>query len=140
IAALLAGMLIKRTHAGAEHTENMFNVLRKNIVVPISAGALYGYLMSSLVTLFPLYLKQELRVSETMMGGIITAVIVGTIASQVPIGRAADRFGKRRTLVICTILLGFVVGVRRQRRDGRVVVLTGAAEGALARCLDPRRL
>src|SRR6185295_11240693 len=120
IAALLAGMLIKRTHAGTEHSENMFNVLRKNIVVPISAGALYGYLMSSLVTLFPLYLKQELRVSETMMGGIITAVIVGTIASQVPIGRAADLFGKRRTLVICTILLGVVFALMPLHSDWRL--------------------
>lgn len=140
VAAVLAGILIKRTHAGMEHNESMFTVLRKNIVVPISAGALYGYLMSSLVTLFPLYLKQELRVSETLMGAIITAVIVGTIASQVPIGRAADRFGKRKTLVICTVLLGFVFALIPLHSDWRLFLATGAAAGALAGSLYPTGL
>jgi MFS family permease len=137
VAALLAGILIKRTHPGTRHSENMFRVLRKNIVVPIAAGALYGYLMSSLVTLFPLYLKQELRVSETTMGAIITAVIIGTIASQVPIGRAADRFGKRKTLLICTVLLGLVFAAMPLHSDWRLFLITGAAAGALAGCLYP---
>jgi MFS family permease len=137
IAALLASVFIKETHAGSHHGDNMFSVLGKNILVPISAGALYGYLMSSLVTLFPLYLKQELRVPETTMGAIITAVIVGTIASQVPIGHAADRFGKRKTLLVCTILLGGVFVMIPFHSDWRLFLMTGATAGALAGSLYP---
>lgn len=137
VAGALAASLIKKTHAGMHHGEKIFSVLRLNIAVPISAGALYGYLMSSLVTLFPLYLKQELKVAETAMGAIITAVIVGTIASQVPIGHAADRFGKRRTLLICTVLLGGVFAVIPFHSDWRIFLLTGALAGALAGSLYP---
>lgn len=137
VAGVLAAGLIKKTHPGSHHGENVFNVLRLNIAVPISAGAFYGYLMSSLVTLFPLYLKQELKVAETAMGAIITAVIVGTIASQVPIGHAADRFGKRKTLLICTILLGGVFSIIPFHTDWRIFLITGALAGALAGSLYP---
>jgi len=137
LAATLAAGLIKKTHPGAHHEENVLRVLKRNIMVPISAGALYGYLMSSLVTLFPLYLKQQLGVSETVMGGIITAVIIGTIVSQVPIGHAADRFGKRRTLLVCTILGAGVFAVIPFHKEWRLFLITGALAGALAGSLYP---
>lgn len=137
IAAFMAATLIKKTPSGAGHTEGILSVQSANIIVPISAGAFYGYLMSSLVTLFPLYLKKEIMLPETAMGGIITAVIVGTIVSQVPIGHAADRFGKRKTLLICTILLGLVFGAMTLHTDWRLFLVTGAMAGALAGSLYP---
>lgn len=137
IAALSAAVLIKRTPSGSHHGEAMLRVLSPKIVVPISAGAFYGYLMSSLVTLFPLYLKREIMVAETAMGGIITAVIVGTVVSQVPIGHAADRFGKRKTLLICTVLLGVVFALMTLHTDWRLFLATGALAGALAGSLYP---
>jgi MFS family permease len=137
IAALMAATLIKKTPSGADHTEGILGVHSTNIIVPISAGALYGYLMSSLVTLFPLYLKREIKLPETAMGAIITAVIVGTIVSQVPIGHAADRFGKRKTLLVCTVLLGGVFFVMTLHTDWRLFLVTGALAGALAGTLYP---
>lgn len=106
------------------------------MIVPVSAGALYGYLMSSLVTLFPLYLK-ALGIEETEMGSIITAVIVGTIVSQVPIGRAADRFGKRRTLLICALALAALFALMPLHSDWRAFVGMGAIIGALAGSFYP---
>ena len=140
VAALLAATLIKKTPAGSDHAEGILGVQNANIIVPISAGALYGYLMSSLVTLFPLYLKKEIKLPETAMGGIITAVIVGTIVSQVPIGHAADRFGKRKTLLVCTALLGVVFVLMTLHTDWRLFLLTGAMAGALAGSLYPMGL
>jgi len=137
IAALLAALFIKKAPTGSNHGEAIFSVLSTRIIVPISAGALYGYLMSSLVTLFPLYLKRDLNVSETGMGGIITAVIVGTIASQVPIGRAADRFGKRKTLLVCSVLLVGVFALMSLHSDWRLFLVTGVLAGALAGSLYP---
>jgi MFS family permease len=137
VAALLAAALIGRMPGGSHHEEDIFSVLSMRIVMPISAGAVYGYLMSSLVTLFPLYLRQEMLVSETAMGAIITAVIIGTVASQVPIGHAADRFGKRRTLLVCTVLLGVVFAIIPFQPDWRLFLLTGAVAGALAGSLYP---
>ena len=101
--SLSGAVFIPRTAANSHHAERLAGLARK-LIVPISPGSLYGFLMSSLITLFPLYLKQ-MNVDEGQMGSIITAVIGGTLISQVPIGRAADRFGKRRTLVICSLVL-----------------------------------
>jgi MFS transporter, DHA1 family, multidrug resistance protein len=140
LAALLAVSLIKKAPIGSHHGEAMLSVLSSNLVMPISAGALYGYLMSSLVTLFPLYLKREINVPEAGMAAIITAVIIGTIISQVPIGRAADRFGKRRTLLVCTVLLGCVFALMSLHTDWRLFLATGVLAGALAGSLYPMGL
>jgi len=137
LAALLAAGRIKDTPPGSHHGEAILSVVAPNIVVPIAAGALYGYLMSSLVTLFPLYLKREIRVPEAGMAAIITSVIIGTIISQVPIGHAADRFGKRKTLLICTVLLGGVFALMSLHTDWRLFLATGVLAGALAGSLYP---
>jgi MFS transporter, DHA1 family, multidrug resistance protein len=137
LAALLAAGRIRKAPAGSHRGEPILSVLSSNIVVPISAGALYGYLMSSLVTLFPLYLEREINVPEAGRAAIITAVIVGTIISQVPIGHAADRFGKRKTLLICTVLLGGVFGMMSLHTDWRLFLATGVLAGALAGSLYP---
>ena len=137
IAALLAAGLIKESPSGSHRGEGILSVHSANIIVPISAGAFYGYLMSSLVTLFPLYLKREIMVPETAMGAIITAVIIGTVVSQVPIGHAADRFGKRKTLLVCTVLLGIVFLLMTLHSNWRLFLATGALVGALAGSLYP---
>ena len=137
LAALLAAGLIPGTASTDHHIPAITKKLSLKIIVPISAGALYGYLMSSLVTLFPLYLKGKLSVAETEMGGIITAVIIGTILSQIPIGRAADRFGKRRTLLFCSVLLTVVFTVMTVHTNWRYFLITGAFAGALAGCFYP---
>ena len=137
LAALLAAGLIPTTASADHHIPEITKKLWRKIIVPVSAGALYGYLMSSLVTLFPLYLKDRLSVAETEMGGIITAVIVGTILSQIPIGRAADRFGKRRTLLACAVLLTAVFIVMTLHTNWRYFLITGAFAGALAGSFYP---
>jgi MFS family permease len=137
LAALLATASIPSTASTDHHIPEITKKLSLKIFVPISAGALYGYLMSSLVTLFPLYLKALLSVAETEMGGIITAVIIGTILSQIPIGRAADRFGKRRTLLVCSVLLTVVFTLMTFHTNWRYFLITGAFAGALAGSFYP---
>ncbi|HXU36521.1 MAG TPA: MFS transporter [Blastocatellia bacterium] len=137
LAALMVAGLIKKMPSQSHHADTTARVLSVKLLLPISAGAFYGYLMSSLITLFPLYLKKEIGVPETAMGAIITSVILGTIASQVPIGRAADRFGKRKTLLVCTVLLGVVFAILSLHSDWRFFLVTGALAGALAGSLYP---
>jgi MFS family permease len=93
--------------------------------------------MSSLVTLIPLYLTEELKVNETEMGTIITAVIVGAIVSQVPLGHAADRFGKRKTLLACAVVLSIVFALMAFHTDWRLFIFTGPVAGAMAGSLYP---
>jgi MFS family permease len=137
LAAILAAGLIPSTDSISHSAHDLGRKLTLKIIVPVAAGALYGYLMSSLVTLFPLYLKDQLSIAETEMGGIITAVIVGTILSQVPIGRAADRFGKRRTLLVCSLLLSLVFLIMPTHSNWRYFLVSGAFAGALAGSFYP---
>jgi MFS family permease len=131
LAAGLAALFVPRTGPGSMHKTAMGGGLSRKILVPMSAGALYGYLMSSLITLFPLYLKSELHIPEIAMGAIITGVIGGTIVSQVPIGHAADRFGKAAMLLICSASLAVIFILMAHHTDWRMFLATGALTGAL---------
>ncbi|MCI0484986.1 MAG: MFS transporter [Blastocatellia bacterium] len=136
IAALMVAVFVPKTDSTSHNPESDAKGLFSKILVPVSAGALYGYLMSSLITLFPLYLK-AIGIEETEMGAIITAVIVGTLISQVPIGWAADRVGKRKTLLVCSIILAGVFALLPFHSDWRPFIVTGALIGALAGTLYP---
>jgi MFS transporter, DHA1 family, multidrug resistance protein len=137
LAALSAQALIPETASTSHHLEAISKRLTGKIIGPISAGALYGYLMSSLITLVPLYLKREMRVGVTDINIIITAVIIGTLASQVPIGRAADRFGKRKTLMTCSLVMSVAFLLMAFHSDWTSFIATGAVIGAAAGSLYP---
>lgn len=136
LAALAVAIFVPRTGGGTHQVEGIFKHFSIELLMPVSAGALYGYLMSSLVTLFPLYL-QGIGVGETKMGTIITAVIVGTIVSQVPIGYAADRFGKRRVIVISAAIVAAIFFVMPLSTNWQSFLLTGALLGAAAGSFYP---
>jgi MFS family permease len=135
-AALLAALFIPATASVSHRAESAGKVFSLKVLAPISAGALYGYLMSSLVTLFPLYLK-SIGIEEVRMGRIVTSVIVGTLISQVPIGRAADRFGKLKTLLVCSITLAAIFALIPYQSRWGVFIAVGAILGALAGSLYP---
>jgi MFS family permease len=137
LAAIFAAALIPATASTSHDLGGLLGGISKKLIVPMSAGGLYGYSMSSLVTLIPLYLTEELKAKGTEMGTIITAVIVGAIISQVPLGHAADRFGKRKTLLVCSVVLSAVFALMAFHSDWRLFILTGAIAGAMAGSLYP---
>ncbi|HXG64473.1 MAG TPA: MFS transporter, partial [Blastocatellia bacterium] len=120
----------------SHHLQARPAVFSSRLIVPVSAGALHGYLMSSLVTLIALYFT-AINVSQSQIGIIITAVIMGTLVAQVPIGKAADRFGKRPLLLICAALLALVFAVMPIYTDWKQFLVSGALCGALAGTLYP---
>jgi len=135
-AAILAALFIPASPSDSLRTQKAMSVFSARLAAPIAAGALYGYLMSSMVTLFPLYLK-AINIDEKKMGSIVTAVIIGTLISQVPLGRAADRFGKHRTLMICSVALALVFAVMPLRSEWGFFLVVAALLGALAGSLYP---
>jgi MFS family permease len=139
IAALLVAQFVPDVASGDHKVKGLMSGLSIKIAVPISAGALYGYLMSSLVTLFPLYL-QKVGLQPVVMGTIITAVIIGALFSQVPMGKAADRFGKRRVLLICSAALAAIFTALPLRTEWWFFVGLGTVVGALAGSLYPLAL
>jgi MFS family permease len=139
IAALLVAKFVPEIASGDHKVKGLMNGLSIKIAIPICAGALYGYLMSSLVTLFPLYL-QKVGLQPVVMGTIITAVIIGAILSQVPMGKAADRFGKRRVLLISSAALAAIFTALPLRTEWWFFVGLGSIVGALAGSLYPLSL
>ncbi|HEY7543394.1 MAG TPA: MFS transporter [Blastocatellia bacterium] len=135
-AALLAAMFIPASPSNSHKTEKVLSVISARLISPVAAGALYGYLMSSMVTLFPLYLK-AINIEEKKMGSIVTAVIIGTLISQVPLGRAADRFGKQQTLMVCSVALAVVFALMPSRSEWGFFIATATLLGALAGSLYP---
>lgn len=137
LAGVIAQAMIPATGSTSHQLESFTSVLSKAMIVPMSAGMLYGYMMSSLVTLVPIYLTQDLRADSQQMGIIITAVIVGVLISQVPLGLAADRFGKRRTLFACAVVLAITFALMAMVQDWRWFIPTGILTGAMAGSLYP---
>ena len=135
-AAILVACSVPRVHSRDHQIPGLVSGLSAKLVTPVSGGMLYGYLMSSLVTLFPLYLNRR-GVEEVQTGGIITAVIVGTIVSQVPIARAADRFGKRPVLLASAIFLSGLFWLMTMHSAPLFFVCVGALIGASAGSLYP---
>lgn len=137
LAALIAQAMIPQTESILHQHESLTSVLSKPMIVPMSSGMLYGYLMSSLVTLIPRYLKRDLHATTEQMGMILTAVIAGVLISQVPMGRAADRFGKRRTLFVCAVMLAISFALMAMVHNWRWFIPTGIIAGAMAGSLYP---
>jgi MFS family permease len=136
IAALLVAGFVPATVSRKHYHTGILSGLSKRILIPLSAGSLYGYLMSSTITLFPLYLEKR-GLPEVLMGTIITSVIAGTIVSQVPIGRAADRLGKRRVLLLCSLVVTGLFMVFPLRIEWWYFVSLGALLGGAAGSLYP---
>jgi UMF2 family putative MFS family transporter len=127
---------VPQTPAGDHHLKNLFEGMSLDLAVPLMAATLYGYLMSSLVTLFPLYLDQT-GFKAVEMGGIVTSVIAGTMLCQVPIGKAADRYGKRRVLFCCAGGLTIIFALMPSNSVWTFFLMAGPIVGALAGSLYP---
>lgn len=137
LAALIAQAMIPQTESTRHQLESLTNVISKPMIVPMSAGMLYGYMMSSLITLVPIYLTHDIQAASEQMGIILTAVIAGVLVSQVPLGRVADRFGKRRTLFVCAVVLAIAFALMSMAHNWRWFIPTGIIVGAMAGGLYP---
>jgi MFS family permease len=135
-AALLVSAYAPQTGSGNHHLGSLRSVLTPKMLMPVSAGSIYGYLMSSLITLFPLYLRDK-GISEVLMGTILTAVIVGTILCQVPLGWAADLYGKDKVLLGCGLVLTVLFWVLPLSSHWWYYVGIGTLVGGLAGSLYP---
>jgi MFS family permease len=136
LAALAVWLAVPRIGGSSHPAASLWKSFSLPLLIPVSAGAVHGYLMSSLVTLIPLYL-QKLDIDETGMGGIITAVIFGTILSQIPIGYAADHFGRRRVLFVSALVVTCVFVVMPLGTHWHTLVITGILLGAFAGTFYP---
>jgi MFS family permease len=136
LSAITVALFVPDIGADGHHHRGLLKGITSDIAIPLSAGALYGYLMSSLVTLFPLYLD-KMGFGRVQGGSIVTAVVAGTMLCQVPIGRAADRFGKRTVLFGSAAILSLVFAAMPFNSRWFSFVALGPIVGAMAGSLYP---
>lgn len=104
-------LLIRRTkneHPSSVMPEELNSAASRYRVVLASAwftllpGFTYGFLEATLNASFPVFaVRNGYALSETTT--LITTFVVSSLLMQLPLGRLADRYGKRKTLV--TVLL-----------------------------------
>jgi MFS family permease len=90
--------------------------------------------------LFNLYLLDR-GFDERLIGRVTSALAVGSLAGTIPAGLAAQRFGLRRTLLTCLVLLSLVSAIRilvvRETGQIGLAFLAGAFISVWAVCLVP---
>src|SRR5438270_11816938 len=91
---------------------------RKSIVPLLWSFAFLSYLLRTNITVAQQFMSRELRWSDTEIGYIFSAFLLGYTIFQVPAGVLGDRFGPRLVLTVSglwwgvtTLLSGLVPGL-----------------------------
>ena len=104
--------------------------------LPLGAAVLFFSMFdSTMLALLPVYgLTLGLGSRQALL--LVTAVFLGDACLQIPIGWAADRFGRRRVHALCALLsaaaaLGLPLGLMGSAARWPCVFILGGAAGAL---------
>jgi ACS family glucarate transporter-like MFS transporter len=83
---------------------------RSFIILVILFHFLIGMVEGTWNTILPLYLKNQILISEYLIGLFFTVSNLLPLFIQIPTGQLADRFGRRRVLVLSLLPLPFLFG------------------------------
>ncbi|MEV8504975.1 MFS transporter [Actinoplanes sp. NPDC051475] len=93
--------------------------------------------MGSFISIFLILYMTHLGYSPSRAGIVLTAFGVGSIAGVYAGGRAADRFGPRRVIVVSMLLAGVAVGAVAVEHTYTVLLVTSALAGAFTQAYRP---
>lgn len=80
--------------------------LRRKLQLPLQGAFVYGFTVSTLVSLYPLYLLRQAYPLEEM-GYSLSLFVVGSVLATVPFTYWAELWGKTKMLKICTCIALF---------------------------------
>ena len=134
VALLAAGLLpwVPSPYAGQTAPEGKFRPRRRQL---LSFGSAWssGFLEAGLMHMLPLHLV-AFGLPEGGAGLLMAGILLGVIAFQVPIGWLADRFGRRRVLLGCSVIvaigLGLVPWCASAAQLAALLFAVGACSGA----------
>ncbi|MGQ9582646.1 MAG: MFS transporter [Thermoplasmatota archaeon] len=81
---------------------------RSVILVNIATFSLFFTRAGVTATLIPLFAYKSLRMTEAVLGGILTLTALATFATMTPSGTYTDRHGRRRSMTACLFLTGLL--------------------------------
>jgi MFS family permease len=83
---------------------------RSFIILIILFHFIIGMVEGTWNTILPLYLKNQILISEYLIGFFFTVSNLLPLFIQIPTGQLADRFGRKRVLVLSLLPLPFLFG------------------------------
>ncbi|TEU10424.1 MFS transporter [Candidatus Bathyarchaeota archaeon] len=91
---------------------------------------LAGMMEGMIGTVLPLFLKNQIMISESLIGLFFTASSILILILQIPSGRLADRYGRKKVLVLSLLPIPLLLGAWLFVDDWLVLlVLYAAASG-----------
>jgi len=91
---------------------------------------LVGMMERMIGTVLPLFLKNQIMISESLIGLFFTASSILILILQIPSGRLADRYGRKKVLVLSLLPIPLLLGAWLFVDDWLVLlVLYAAASG-----------
>ncbi len=81
---------------------------RSVLLVNLATFSLFFTRAGVTATLVPLFAYKNLGMGEAALGGVLTLTSLATFTTMTPSGTYTDRHGRRRSMVACLILTGFL--------------------------------
>jgi MFS family permease len=113
---ILSGFAISRNNkVETEQEEKGFKeLLGGNYLTVLTKFFLYGIIISSAISsvnqIIPLYLDESFVLTASQIGLFFTVQSFFTLATQIPSGVLADRFGRKKMLLLYLSFIPFLIG------------------------------
>ena len=101
---------------------------------------LAGMMEGMIGTVLPLFLKNQIMISESLIGLFFTASSILILILQIPSGRLADRYGRKKVLVLSLLPIPLLLGAWLFVDDWLVLLVLYAAASGLRSMTWPSSL
>ena len=101
---------------------------------------LVGMMEGMIGTVLPLFLKNQIMISESLIGLFFTASSILILILQIPSGRLADRYGRKKVLVLSLLPIPLLLGAWLFVDDWLVLLVLYAAASGLRSMTWPSSL
>ena len=101
---------------------------------------LAGMMEGMIGTVLPLFLKNQIMISESLIGLFFTASSILILVLQIPSGRLADRYGRKKVLVLSLLPIPLLLGAWLFVDDWLVLLVLYAAVSGLRSMTWPSSL
>ena len=88
---------------------------------------LAGMLEGMMTMVLPLFLKNQIMITESLIGLFFTASSILILVTQIPSGQLADRYGRKRVMVLSLMPLPLLLGAWLFVDDWRILLLLYAS-------------
>ena len=128
ILGILSGLAISRKNneKSDEDGSGLGDLIRGKYLSVFVKFFLYGIIISSALgcinQIIPLYLDESFSLSASQIGLFFTVQSFFTLATQIPSGAIADKFGRKRMLVTYLTFIPFLIGSWHFFTDWRILL------------------